>query len=285
MVVDENLDANCEGESVSVSGSQCVDNIRQRLPAELERRMLILVRSANDSTTDVAIFNKRAHGFLPKAPIRREKVNETLAPLWMKRFPPSEFGDSAAGFDISDETVSIASDDVACTPYDIAQKLIDIESLFKKEAHFTDVRIIHDQLHELKGDLLTLNSGASMISILGMINLMLLGHKQTPEVIVDKWRALRDRIYAVINALQGSTHVTEGQSATTVPKIKMFEVLRSKSKDVPTSESLASSFTRMASSSNNSSLARSFTRRASLSNSAVSAFSSKLSEDSDPVKK
>jgi len=40
--------------------------------------MIALVRSANDSSSDIAIYNKRAHGFLPKAPIKREKVINCL---------------------------------------------------------------------------------------------------------------------------------------------------------------------------------------------------------------
>ena len=106
MIVDENLDVvDGSGNSLSVSGSQCVENIRKKLPLELEKRMFALVRSANDSTTDVAIYNQRAHGFLPKAPIRREKVYETLAPLWMKRFPPSEFVDSGVFDAMLDDSI------------------------------------------------------------------------------------------------------------------------------------------------------------------------------------
>lgn len=146
-------------------------------------------------------------------PIRREKVNETIAPLWLQRFPVTEFGDSA-GFNTTSETLSVASEDLACTPDDIAHKLNDIESLFAKNTHFTDIRIIYDQLHELKGDLLTLNSDASMISILGMINLLLMGNKQSPEVILQKWHSLRDRVNSVINLTQRKSNGGEGNSAT-----------------------------------------------------------------------
>ena len=154
------------------------------------------------------------HGFLAKAPIRREKANEIIAPIWMERFPPNEFVDSA-GFDMADEkSVSTAqTDEMASTPYDIAQKLVDIDGLFKKNAHVTDLRLINDQLHELKGDLLTLNlaSDLKMIPVLGQINLMLLGNKQPSEAIADKWHALRDRIYSVINSEQQGS---EGQQAS-----------------------------------------------------------------------
>ena len=69
---------------------------------------------------------------------------------------------------MTDETVATSqSDELACTPYDIAQKLVDIEGMFKAGLHITDMRQINDQLHELKGDLLTLTSDASYYFIFG----------------------------------------------------------------------------------------------------------------------
>jgi len=197
MVVDENLDVvdQSSGTDESISGSVCVENIRKRLPYELERRLFALVRSANDSTSDIAIYNDRAHGFLPKAPIRREKVTETLAPLWLKRFPPAQFGDSVA-YENSDESESTISEELACSAQDIAHKLVEMDARFNTD-RTESWRWMHDQLHELKGDILTMTSDASMISVLGMINL-LLGYKDS-ILITEKWPKLRDRIYSVIN--------------------------------------------------------------------------------------
>lgn len=198
MVVDENLDVvdTSSGTDTSISGSVCVENIRKRLPYELERRLFALVRSANDSTSDIAIYNDRAHGFLPKAPIRREKVVETLAPLWLKRFPPAQFGDSVA-YDTSDESESTTSEELACSAQDIANKLVEMDERFNTDIRSANWRWMHDQLHELKGDILTMTSDASMISVLGMINL-LLGYKDS-ILITEKWPKLRDRIYSAIN--------------------------------------------------------------------------------------
>jgi len=86
LVADENLDINDEAaKHVTISGSQLVENIRLRLLPEQEKRLVALIRSANDSISDVAIYNSRAHGFLPKAPIKKGNVLETLAPLWLAR--------------------------------------------------------------------------------------------------------------------------------------------------------------------------------------------------------
>ena len=122
-IVDENLDFVDDSTSRNehISGSVCVENIRRRLPTELERRMFCLVRSANDSTNDIAVFNARAHGFLPKAPVRREKVMETMAPLWMKRFPPAEFGDSVDVGDMEDSATTTSSEKLAWTSDDHTQ--------------------------------------------------------------------------------------------------------------------------------------------------------------------
>jgi len=183
----------------------------------------------------------------------------------MRRFPASDFVDSA-GIDISDDSNTVSTsqtDELTCTPYDIAQKLVDIESLFKKEVHISDIRLINDQLHELKGDLLTLGSDTSLISIIGMINLMLLGQKQSPDVIIKKWRALRDRIYTVINSMENGDEVkTESKSGFfRLSKLSVGNKSSSLSQDSP-------KFQR---------------RRSTLSISAVSTCSSKLSDDDSKV--
>ena len=57
-IVDENLEVLDESVHKSISGSLCINMIRNRLPRNVERRMLTLVRSANDSTSDIALYNK-----------------------------------------------------------------------------------------------------------------------------------------------------------------------------------------------------------------------------------
>ena len=121
LVVDENLDVNDGSKLATISGSVCVENIRKRLPSKLERRMLALILSANDSGSDVALYESRAHGFLRKASIKKGCALDELAPKWLNRFPPSEFD----YFTESTETT-----DVAASPLDIQQKIGEIERLF-----------------------------------------------------------------------------------------------------------------------------------------------------------
>lgn len=134
-------DENENDQPMTVSGSQCVEKIRNRLSPRLERRMFSLIRSANDSSSDINIYRSRAHGFLPKAPIKRDTVVEMLAPLWLDRFPPSEFGESM-GLSSSNKgnLPGIASDDIACTPFDIAKK-VEISSLYLRVIYISQQHI------------------------------------------------------------------------------------------------------------------------------------------------
>jgi hypothetical protein len=228
LIVDENLDVVNEDSSrhETISGSLCVESIRKRLPNKLEKRMFALVRSANDSSSDIAIYNARAHGFLPKAPVKRDKVVETLAPMWLKRFPPSEFGMSVAGGKTSNDATSIVPDDIACSPYEISQKLDDIEALFKKDVRVTDVHTIHDQMHELKGDILTLNGNISVTSIVGLINLILVA--KTPEMILEKWKALHERVKDIVDSMQKNFCIPKNVFAIAIDDSKIQRKLMEK---------------------------------------------------------
>ena len=88
VIVDENLDIQQDGSRLVVSGSQTIVELRRMLSAEgLEGKLLAIVRSASDSSAEVAVFRGRAHGFIAKLPLRRDTVLRTLAPIWLDRFP------------------------------------------------------------------------------------------------------------------------------------------------------------------------------------------------------
>lgn len=92
MLVDENLDYGGKGEEiVAMSGSRAVKDILTALPSHLEERVFCLVRSANDATSDLALYMTRAHGFFPKAPMNKARVQEIMAPLWTERFGIDQF--------------------------------------------------------------------------------------------------------------------------------------------------------------------------------------------------
>ena len=69
------------------SGSLIMKQVLENLPKDHISRLLILMRSANDSAVDIALYTSRTHGYFPKAIMQRDRTREILAPLWLKRFP------------------------------------------------------------------------------------------------------------------------------------------------------------------------------------------------------
>ncbi|KAL9191341.1 hypothetical protein ACHAXT_001047 [Thalassiosira profunda] len=196
LIADENLDVMDEASKhVTISGSQLVETIRQSLLPEQEMKLVALVRSANDSASDVAIYKSRSHGFLPKAPIKRGNVLETLAPLWLARYPEQNVEED----DLSLETPSIASytasvnnDVIGSTPFEISATVKEIDALFTQGSPAESWDIIWERLHVLKGDLLTLQVGSKVISAVGMINSF--RELKTNEQLTERWNLLREHI-------------------------------------------------------------------------------------------
>jgi len=87
VLMDENLDYECDGVQRRLSGSSYSEKALKKLSPEFLSRTFLLVRSANDSDTDLAIYKSRTHGFFPKAAMQKSRVIELLAPAWLDRFP------------------------------------------------------------------------------------------------------------------------------------------------------------------------------------------------------
>jgi hypothetical protein len=168
LIADENLDVVDDSLTthVTISGSMCIENIRHRLRPDQERRMLALVRSANDSSRDIAIYNSRAHGFLPKAPIQKQRVLEMLAPAWEKRFPPGGWADEDAHVTSSvptlvDDTGTDSEEDDLELQINMAELRAEVEELDAICSADDDTLaekwpLIWERLHALKGDLKSL---------------------------------------------------------------------------------------------------------------------------------
>lgn len=88
-IVDENLVIQDDefSKHVTISGSMSISNLRSKLLPDQEKRVLALIRSANDSARDIAIYNSRAHGYISKEPIRGSACLDAIAPHWIARFP------------------------------------------------------------------------------------------------------------------------------------------------------------------------------------------------------
>jgi len=193
IIADEHLDiVEANDHHRTISGSMCVQQLREDLSPEDEQRILTLVRSANDTKQDVATFLSRTHGFLPKTPIRREKVRKMIQPLWNKRFsssnralindnptnsdvpkpiPKSELSGSLKSSSIpglkhalSSTTISTVGsveesmDDIADSGADLQSLVTDIDILVHGMDDSTRNLwlLIQDKLQVLKGDMMTL---------------------------------------------------------------------------------------------------------------------------------
>ncbi|KAL7541450.1 hypothetical protein ACHAXR_013266 [Thalassiosira sp. AJA248-18] len=204
LIADENLDVMDEASKhITISGSQLVENIRLRLLPEQEKLLVALIRSANDSSSDVAIYKSRAHGFIPKAPIKKGNVLEALAPLWIARYPepttPDDDSQSirsqrsrADSSGSSLESFSSLNDFIVTTPIEIIQTVKEIDALFSKGSIVEHWDIIWEKLHVLKGDLLTLQVGSKVFSAVGMINSFRELHSN--DEVMERWNLLREHI-------------------------------------------------------------------------------------------
>ena len=192
MVVDENLDVQEEQVGTkhnTVSGSGSVAEIRRRLLVDQERRLFALIRSANDSASDVTIYNARAHGYLAKAPVKKNHVLEVLAPLWLRRFPRFE----ALKFDPSNgDGIRASIDEVVVTMDDLMGLIdeIDCLSLLDKDDLHEKWPIISEKLHVLKGDLLVMSKrGRSLDEAIAAIGDLRGSH--SPERFIGEWNIIR----------------------------------------------------------------------------------------------
>ena len=193
MVVDENLDVQEEQvgtKQTTVSGSGSVRDMRKRLLPGQEKGVFALIRSANDSASDVAIYNSRAHGYLPKAPVKKYHVLELLAPLWLGRFPRFEVNtNETCG---TDENSSIIFDEVVITMDDLMGLIDGIDSLSLLDP--LSLRkmwlVVWEKLHALKGDLLIMpNRSTGLDEAISLIND--LRGPEPPEIFYECWKTIR----------------------------------------------------------------------------------------------
>lgn len=94
IIADENMDTVNEttGAMQTYSGSLMIQQILRILKEQygtlsLESKCLALVRSSNDSSKDILMFNRRAHGFLPKNPMGNDSLMNLVIKAWLRRYP------------------------------------------------------------------------------------------------------------------------------------------------------------------------------------------------------
>ncbi|CAJ1926640.1 unnamed protein product [Cylindrotheca closterium] len=208
VVVDENLDIATENGplKVTVSGSECIERVRKQLDPMLESRMLSLVRSANDSSQDVATYLSRAHGFVPKAPVRPSAVIETIAPLWQQRFNClSTTSKSTSTFEAEPDSSSgesSMSDFLSLVVQELRANLDAVDELCSEESDCLlkeNWPLVWEKLHSLKGDLLSLFNNPSIEQAVSEINSM--RGLNWPKDFESRWGGLRSRISDIASAI------------------------------------------------------------------------------------
>jgi hypothetical protein len=190
VLVDENLDYR-EADSeqvVLLSGSAVLKEILHKLPPEDEARLLVLVRSANDSEKDVACYFERTHGFFPKALMQQERIREFLEPLWTKRFlpvPKKMVLHRRDDSDNSETSIDLRSEFV--------RSLERVDSLVNEiSANIDSWSAIWGVLHQLKGDLIILEPSSDLNAITSLIES--LRGSTMPTDFPCKWPRLRKMI-------------------------------------------------------------------------------------------
>jgi len=196
VIVDENLDILDGGmHQQTVSGSMCIKALREELDKSDEDRLLALVRSANDSSEDVMLYKERAHGFLPKAPIQKDKVLDLIEPWWNERFPndssarvridpnyDSEFLSFAISLEDLMETIELVDDRISEST----------ESEMELKKNWPGIR---EKLHILKGDLKTMKQTSLVRRIL--VHMEQLRGEKVPDDLSGRWTKIRNLIISM----------------------------------------------------------------------------------------
>jgi len=197
LLVDENLELDGPSEHNIVSGSECVRQIRSALNPPEEKRLLAVVRSANDSPTDVAVYHARAHAYLAKVPLRAAGVRESFAPLWEARFASLDDSERS-GFVSRVASIEDIKDLLLISPMELMVELETIDALCVGGDGDATWPKLWERLHQLKGDLMSvsvsgLKSPASTINMIEALR----GAKR-PVDFTNKWVEIRSSVIALI---------------------------------------------------------------------------------------
>jgi hypothetical protein len=201
MIIDENLDIQEEEDAtsqVTISGSLAISKMRSQLLLDQELRVLALIRSANDSASDVAIYNSRAHGFLPKAPIKKDSLREVLVPMLLNRFPPFRTYKKSPGIRAANEEMGA---ETVVTMMDLLPCINDIDTYGSLQENELGEKwnIIWEKLHALKGDLLIMPTQTRIGDAIKMISS--LRGPLPPDNFQEHWQNIRSALLMVDTAI------------------------------------------------------------------------------------
>lgn len=187
MLVDENLDFIDEnGRRVLKSGSLMMQKVLEQMPSSKTDRVLVLMRSANDSAEDIAVYSQRTHGFFPKTTTKKEEILEVLEGAWTERFGAKP----RPTINILDE---FDNEDGSISKEDLLEVVASVDVLLQGKT-FRDIPWSHlwSSLHALKGDIMVSESD-KMVEAVDCINAMR-GGSEAPENFDEQWAKIRQLV-------------------------------------------------------------------------------------------
>ena len=205
IIADENLDIIENSIHRTLSGSLCIEHLRHELHPSDEARILAVVRSANDSSTDLDVYGKRTHGFLRKEPIRKENLSDVIQPLWDSRFkedsPASPLSRRRSSMRSTESTSSGATkdkgrDSSATTTADLTPIVEAIDGLLAAKKDWPAIR---DKFQVLKGDMMTLiNRGNPRVVAVVETLEELRSAEECPADLEGRWKLMRALIMSMV---------------------------------------------------------------------------------------
>ncbi|CAB9497222.1 expressed unknown protein [Seminavis robusta] len=205
VIADENLDFTDGGiNHQNISGSLCVQRLLMSLEPAEEKRLLAVVRSANDSSVDLETYKRRSHGFLPKEPIRKENVMDLIRPLWEARFPQVT-SDSMEGTRGNEGVNATGACTIASTSStDLIQNVEVLDGLIQRLVTNADLEVtlwpqIKEKFLVLQGDMMTLtdHSAPRVSAVIDALK-DLRELEVSPVDMRTRWQLIRSLIISLV---------------------------------------------------------------------------------------
>jgi hypothetical protein len=199
--MDENLEM--DDSQQTISGSECIKQIRTALDPEQEMRVLALVRSANDSPQDLALYRSRAHGCMPKGPPRGMSVRETVSQFWTERFPRKDGGDEGGDYvQGSMSRIDSMANIRNLTLIPVVELLLEVEKFYslcvQNPYNYPQYHPeLWDKIHRLKGDLKTVNVDERFTPTINLIDSI--RHGSQPSDFMTVWLRKRSDVVSFVS--------------------------------------------------------------------------------------
>lgn len=145
----------------------------------------------NEINSHAKQVDARAHGYLSKCPVRLDNVVETIAPIWLERFPQLQSTQKPTRG--SEERLNPNTDsdtDTLVSLQDLMGTIGKINNLSggKGEELQKNWPSIWEMLHSMKGDLLTMMSNEEISTAIQIINSI--RGPMAPDNFVQKWQRI-----------------------------------------------------------------------------------------------